>query len=127
MLIFISLSLEEEIEAEVPLIFEGEAPAVKDLGGTFIKNISELKVKALPQDLPKEIVVNIEKLKTFEDQILIKDLKVPSGVTILREKEEIVAQVLPPEKVEEELEKPVEEKIEEVEKAEEEKKETEES
>lgn len=118
-------SLKEEVEAKIPLIFEGEAPAVKELGGTLVKNITEIEVKALPQDLPHEIKVNIENLKTFDDLILIKDLKTPKGVKILKNPEEIVAKVLPPEKVEEELKKPIEEKIE-VQKIEKEKEETEE-
>jgi len=130
--------LEEEIEARIPLIFEGETLAVKDLGGTLVKNISELIVKALPQNLPHEIKVNIEKLKTFGDSIKILDLKLPEGVKVQRSPEEIVAHVLAPGKVEEELVKPVETttppphppaslapKVEEVEKVEEKKEEKE--
>lgn len=119
---FYQPSLEEEIVAKVPLVFEGEAPAVKDLGGTLVKNISEIEVRTLPQNLPHQIKVNIEKLKTFEDNILIKDLELPKEVKILRNPEEIVASVSPPEKVEEELVKPIEEKVEEVERVVEKKK-----
>ncbi len=123
---FYQPSLEEEVEVTVPLVFEGSSLAVKDLEGTLVKNISEVEVKAKPQNLPHEIKVNVEKLKTFEDNILVKDLAVPEGVKILKEPEEIVALVTPPEKVEEELEKPIEEKVEEVEKVEEKKEEEEE-
>jgi len=115
--------LGEEIEAMVPIVFEGEAPAVKELGGTLIKNISEVEVKALPQKLPKEIKIDVGSLNTFEDHLLIKDLKLPEGVKILKEPEEIIASAMPPEKIEEELEKPIEEKVEEVEKVEEKKEE----
>jgi len=118
--------LEEEVEVSILLVFEGEALAVKDLGGTLVKNISEVEIKAKPQNLPHEIKVNIAKLRTFEDNVLIKDLPVPKEVKILKGPEEIVAQVTPPEKVEEELEKPIEEKVEEVEKVEEKKEEKEE-
>jgi len=120
---FYQPALEEEVTVEVPLVFEGTSPAVKDLGGTLVKNISELKIKAKPQNLPHEIKVNIESLKTFEDNIKISNLKVPEGVRILKGPEEFVASVSPPEKVEEELVKPNEEKVEEVEKVEEKKKE----
>lgn len=116
-------SLEDKIEALIPIILEGESLAVKDSGGTLIKNISEIKVKALPQSLPKEIAININSLNTFEDRILVKDLKAPDGVEILREPGEIVVSVAPPEKVEEELARPVEEKVEEVKVVEKEKKE----
>jgi len=117
--------LDEEITAKIPLVFEGEAIAVKDLGGTLVKNIQEVEVKALPQNLPHEIKVDVEKLKTFEDNILVKDLILPEGVKVLKTPDEMVAQVIPPEKVEEELAKPVEEKVEEVEKVEEKKEEKE--
>ncbi|PIP24851.1 MAG: 50S ribosomal protein L25 [Candidatus Nealsonbacteria bacterium CG23_combo_of_CG06-09_8_20_14_all_36_12] len=116
---FYQAPLEEKITAKIPLIFEGFSPAVKELGGTLVKVIHELEVKAKPEDLPKEIKVDISSLKIFEDILTIKDLKVPIGVEILKNPEEIVAEVFPPEKVEEELAKPVEEKVEEVEKVEE--------
>lgn len=109
-------NLEEEIEAKVPLIFEGESLAVKDLGGTLVKNVSEVRVRAKPQNLPKEIKLAINGLNTFEDSVLIKDLQAPEGVRILGDQNNIVAFVAQPQKIEEELAKPVEEKVEEVEK-----------
>lgn len=115
---FFQPRLDEEITAVVPLVFEGEARACKDLGGTLIKNIQEVEVKALPQKLPHEIKISIDSLNTFEDNILIKDLTPPEGVKILKDPDEIITHVLPLEKIEEELEKPVEEKVEEVEKVE---------
>ncbi len=118
---FYQPSLEKEVAVTLPLVFEGEALAVKDSGGTLVKNISEIEVKALPQNLPHEIKVNIENLKTFADNIKILDLKLPEGVKVQREPGEIVAHVLAPVKVEEELVKPIEEKVEEVEKVEEKK------
>jgi len=116
---FYQPSLKEETEVTIPIIFEGEAPAVKELGGTLVKNITEVKVMALPQNLPHEIKLNIDGLKTFDDNIKISDLKIPTeGVKILMDPEEIVVSVSPPEKIEEELVKPIEEKVEEVEKIE---------
>jgi large subunit ribosomal protein L25 len=123
---FYQPALDKEIEARVALVFEGEAPAAKELGGTLVKNFSEIEIKTLPQNLPKEIKVDVSVLKTFEDNILIKDLTIPPEVKVLRKHpEEIVASVTPPVKVEEELEKPIEEKVEEVEKVEKKKKEEE--
>ncbi len=100
--------LDEEIKVTVPLVFEGEAPAIKELSGTLIKNIHELEIKALPQKLANEIKVNVEVLKVLEDNILIKDLEIPEGVKIEKEPDEIVVLVAAPQKVEEELAKPVE-------------------
>lgn len=116
-------ALKEEVEVTVPIIIEGESLAVKNLEGTLVKNITDIEIRALPQKLPKEIKVNVERLKTFDDYILIKDLQLPEGVRVVRDPEEILISVSPPEKVEEEKpaeekpaeEKPVEEKKEKVE------------
>ena len=120
---FYQPALDKEIEVHVPIVFEGEAPAVKALSGTLVKSISEVEVRALPQNLPKEIKVNVNNLKGFEDNICIKDLKLDKEVKISRNPEDIIAHVVPPARVEEELEKPIEEKVEDVEKIEKEKKE----
>ena len=115
---FFETSAKEEVEVKVPLVFEGTSLAVKDLGGTLIKNISELELKALPQNLPHEIKVSIDSLNTFADHILVKDLILPKDVKISAKPEEIVVSVAEPEKVEEELAAVIEEKVEDVEKVE---------
>jgi len=98
--------LDEKTEVRVPLIFEGEAPAVRDLGGTLLKNIQEVDVRALPQHLPHEIVVDVSELATFEDKIVISDLMHDDRVEILRDSEEVVAQVVETQDIEAELEQP---------------------
>lgn len=120
---FFQPSLKQEVEVKIPLVFEGIALAEKDLGGTLNKNILEIEVKALPQNLPHQIVVNIDSLKTFQDHILVKNLPIPANVTVLKKPDEIVAAVLPPQKIEEELAKKITEDVEGIEKVEKEKKE----
>ena len=106
-------ALKEEVEVAVPIIIEGKSLAVKNLEGTLVKHLLDIEVRALPQKLPKEIKVNVGKLKTFDDYILIKDLQLPEGVKVKRDPEEILISVSPPEKIEEE--KPAEEEKEKVE------------
>ena len=119
---FFQTSLKEEVEVKIPLVFEGTSLAVKDLGGTLVKNIAELEIKALPQNLPHEIKVAIDSLNTFEDRILVKDLILPKDVKVMVKPDEIVASVAQPSKVEEELATEIEEKVEDVGKVEKEKK-----
>lgn len=120
---FFQASLKQEVEVAIPLVFEGTALAEKDLGGTLMKNILEIEVKALPQNLPHEIVVNIDSLKTFQDHILVQDLVFPANVQVLKKLDEIVVSVLPPRKVEEELAAEITENVEDIEKVTKEKKE----
>ena len=120
---FFQASLKQEVEVAIPLVFIGEAPAEKELGGTLNKNLLEIEVKALPQNLPHEISVDISSLKTFEDRICVKDLLIPANVAVLKNPEEIIAQVLPAQKIEEELATEIKEDVENVEKVVKEKKE----
>lgn len=122
---FFQTSLTEEVEVEVALVIEGASPAVKELGGTLVKNISEISVKALPQNLPHEIKVSIDGLKTFEDHILVKDLVLPQNVKVMLNPDEIVVSVAEPAKVDEELSEEIKEDIEGIKKVEKEKKEEE--
>lgn len=104
---FYKVSLDEKIKAKVAVNFQGESPAVKDFGGIFVRNINELEIEALPQDLPHEIVVDISSLKNVGDQILIKDLKLDSKLKLTSEPEEMLATVQEP-MSEAELEKALE-------------------
>ena len=100
--------LTEEVEVAIPLVFDGEAPAVKDLGGTLVKSMQEITVKALPQDLPHEIKIDVSGLNTFEDEILVSSIKVNDKVTIMKDGGDLITSVKPAADIDSELEKPIE-------------------
>lgn len=89
------------MEADVVLDFFGEAPAVKELGGTLVKTLHELTIEVLPKDLPKDIKVDISALKDFESRILVKDLKLSGSAKSLVDGDEVVALVVESEQEEE--------------------------
>lgn len=90
---FYAIEKGKKVEVEVPLAFEGIAPAEKELGGIVIKVLHDLPIEAFPKDLPHEIVVDLTVLKNFESQILVKDLILPAGVTATVEPEEVVVTI----------------------------------
>src|SRR3990167_1413906 len=104
---FYKVNLDEKIKAKVAVVFQGESPAVKDLGGIFVRNINEIEIEALPQDLPHEVTIDISSLKNMGDQILVKDLKLGDKLKVMAESEEIIATVQEP-MSEAELEKALE-------------------
>lgn len=124
---FNQVTMTEKITTEVVLKFIGEAPAVKELSGVLVKNLDRVKISCLPADLVHEIEVDLGVLKTFDNIIYVKDLKIPGKIEILEKSDEAVVKVLPPRSEEElkALEEKPEEKVEEVEKVEKEKKEEE--
>ena len=108
---FYKVNLSEKIKAKVPVEFIGEAPAIKELQGIFVRNVNELEVEALPQDLPHEIKIDISRLINFGDQVLLKDIPAISGVKVLGEENEIIATIQEPiseEELKASLEAPVE-------------------
>ena len=100
---FYAIKMDEEITTEIPLKFVGVSPAVKDMEGSFISNYDEIEVECLPANLIPEIVVDISGLKTFDDNIRIADLDIPSTIKVLDDAEQVVALVNAP-RSEEELE-----------------------
>ncbi len=90
------INMNEEMHATVQLVFVGEAPAVKELGGTLMKPHGEVEVNCLPKDLVSQIDVDLSVLKTFEDAIFVGDLKLPAGITVVDSAEQLVAKVTPP-------------------------------
>jgi large subunit ribosomal protein L25 len=105
---FYKVRMDEKIKTEIPLEFVGESEAVEQLDGSLVTNRDNVEVECLPSDLISEIVVDLSVLKTFEDVINVSDLKIPSGIEIMTEKEEVIALVEPPRSEEElaELETP---------------------
>ena len=79
-----------KVEVAVPLTFVGEAPAVK-LGMNIVKVMHELEIEADPANLPHEIEVDMSALAAEGDQIHVSDLKIPTGVTVKVDAEEVVA------------------------------------
>ena len=93
----------KKIKIKIPLEFTGTAPAIKDLGGTLVKVLHEIEIEALPKDLPHTLTVDITPLKEFSSTVKAKEIKLPSGVTLVAQSEEVVASVSEPRKVEEEV------------------------
>ena len=101
---FYQVNMKEVIKAEIPLHFIGEAKAVKELGGVLIKDMDSVEVECLPGDLVDHIDVDISVLNDYADAIRLEDLKIPNGLTILSQTNDMVAAVREPRvEVEEEV------------------------
>ena len=91
-----------KVEVELPLEFIGISPAVKDLGGMLVKVLHKLKVEAMPKDLPHNIIVDINSLVDFGNQILAKDIAMPRGAELKENPEEVIVLVSAPREEKEE-------------------------
>jgi len=83
----------KKIEVEIPIEFVGVSLAEKNLGGVLVKVTHELKIESLPKDLPSGVEADISVLVDFESQIKASDIKLPEGVELVGEADEIIALV----------------------------------
>lgn len=83
----------KKVKVNIPLIFEGVSPAVKDKGGILVKVARDLEIEAAPKDLPHELKVDISSLVEFSSTITAKDIKLPSGVSLVSGSDEIIASI----------------------------------
>lgn len=91
------VNLKEEMEVDVPLVIVGEAPAVEQTGGTLLNNLSTVRVKALPTEIPHEIEVDVSVLSSLDVAIHVADLNLNRDqVQVLTDGETLVATVVPP-------------------------------
>lgn len=93
---FRRVSMTEKLDVEVSLRFVGESPAVKALGGVFVRNRDTIQVRCLAQYLVHEIEIDISNLKAFGDMIKVKDLTPPEGMEFLAGASEVLASVIEP-------------------------------
>ena len=86
----------EELTVDVPLVAVGESSAIANDGGTLLHAIESVRIKALPDHLPQSIEYSIVTLVDFDTAIHVRDLTIPSDVTLLTDLDEIVAKVQAP-------------------------------
>lgn len=77
---FHAISMDEMIEADVPLEPTGTANGVKNFGGLLEQSLRSLSIECLPRDLPDVITVDVTALNVG-DAIHVRDIQLPAGVT----------------------------------------------
>jgi large subunit ribosomal protein L25 len=97
---FRSISLEDKVEVLVPIHIDGVADGVKNFGGMMEFIVREVKVKALPKNIPQKISVNVSALGIGQG-ITIADLPKLEGINYVHDPSTLIINVIAA-KVEEE-------------------------
>ena len=81
---FLRIVADQAITVNVPLHFlnEESCVGVKMEGGTFTRNLVEVEISCLPEDLPQSIEVDMAEVHTGSS-IHLSDLTLPEGVSIV--------------------------------------------
>ncbi len=90
---FYQVRMDKKLKTNLAINFFGESPAVKEFGAVLVKNIDEIEIECLPQDLQHQVDVNLEALKQIGDKIIVSDLNLPKGIEVLSDPNTVVALV----------------------------------
>ncbi len=89
------VSMTKAIHVKVPVHVVGGTPAGVKEGGLLHHNLRELEVECLPGSIPDSIDVDASSLMIGQG-IHVKELRVPEGVKLLEEAEQMVVSVAAP-------------------------------
>ncbi len=106
--------MKERIKADVPIIFVGKAPALKEKGRSLTHGVTSLSIECLPDRLPPQIEVDLSPLEEVEQAIFVRDLVLDPDVTVTTDPDQLVVKVseVYVGRVEVEAEAPIEEESE---------------
>lgn len=90
---FLGISADQEIEIDVPIMFEGQAKGVKE-GGIVQQTLHKVTVSCLPADIPQHISINVSNL-ALGDSIHVRDLVIDK-VKFLQNPDVIIVSVVVP-------------------------------
>jgi len=100
---FAPVDMQQRIEVTVPLHVVGEAPGTEE-GGVLQQVAYEAQIETLPGDIPQELTLDVSSLGMNEN-LTLADLRLPDGITLISDPEEVAAIVTAPTEItEEELE-----------------------
>ncbi|MHB8926752.1 MAG: 50S ribosomal protein L25 [Bacillota bacterium] len=98
---FHQINLKDKLRATVAIRIVGEEAAAK-AGGILQHQLWEVEVECLPTDIPDHLVANVSNL-SVGGHLSVKDLKVPADVEFITDPDTVIASLLAPKAVEEEV------------------------
>lgn len=96
---FIRVRRDVAVAAEIPVHLAGEPEGVRD-GGILEQLVFSLSIEAKPEDIPPSVEADVSALN-IGDQLRIADLRLPPGVAVQQDPDELVVQVIMPRVAEE--------------------------
>jgi large subunit ribosomal protein L25 len=104
---FYQVNLQEKIEVEVPIHLVGESAAVKRGDADVLQPMHAIRVECLPSDIPEAFEVDLTPLEDVDSELRVSDLRIPKGVTVLDDPDELVVKIVHKREMKVEEEAPV--------------------
>ncbi len=89
---FLELNDKKEVSLQVPIKLTGTSPGVK-VGGKLVQKLRNLRVKALPKDLPQYIEVSLESLEVGKS-VQVESIKLENAKVLNNADDTIVSVIM---------------------------------
>lgn len=90
---FYQVKKTEKIAVDVPIVFVGEAPAMKEKRRMLTHGITSLSIECLPGNVPPQIEVDLSPLEEIDQAIHVKDIVLDPDITVNVNPEQLVVKV----------------------------------
>ncbi|KJR43036.1 Ribosomal protein L25 [Candidatus Magnetoovum chiemensis] len=89
---FYEISMDKLVKVTISIHLTGESIGVKRDGGILQSGLREIEIECLPDNIPSHIDIDVSEL-TVGHSLHIRDLKIPEGIKVLTDPEELVATI----------------------------------
>jgi len=83
----------EKIAVDVPIVFVGEAPALKGKGRMLAHGITSLSLECLPGNVPPQIEVDLSPLEELDQTIYVKDIILGPDIAVRADPGQLVVKI----------------------------------
>ena len=90
---FYQVRKDEKMQVVVPIVINGDAPALKFSGRFLAHGLTEVNIDCLPENVPPQIDVDISILEELDQGIFIKDLVLDSDINIHADAEQLIVKI----------------------------------
>lgn len=90
---FLQVDLKQKVKTRVPIILDGQSPAVTSHEGVLLTLLDEIEVEALPRELPEKIHVDLAGLTAVGNEVKVSDISITTGVEILTDVDAVVVRI----------------------------------
>lgn len=91
---FFAVDTTHKIRVEIPVVLEGQSPVIAAREGILITGPNTLTVEVLPTAILNQIVIDLTQLTAIGQEIMVKDLDLGEGSTIINEPNEMIAKIV---------------------------------
>jgi len=90
---FYQVKKTEKIKLDIPIVFVGEAPAMKEKENILTHGVTSLTIECLPGEVPPQIEVDLSHLEEVEQAIYVRDIILNPDITVITESDQLMVKV----------------------------------